>query len=93
MGAKPKSPKPPLEAEVALPIPKGGLPKVKTRAVRRRDGIWDLHITCPYCGKKHHHGGGEGNRPNLGSRAAHCSGTCGLYRTRGVLEYELVPGD
>jgi len=64
------------------------IPKVKTRAVRRRDGIWDLYITCPYCGKKHHHGGGDGDRPNLGSRAAHCSGT---KKPEELREYELVP--
>lgn len=23
------------------------IPKVKSRAVRRRDGVWDLYITCP----------------------------------------------
>jgi len=64
------------------------IPKVKTRAIRRRDGIWDLYLTCPYCGKEHHHGGGDGQRPNLGFRASHCTGT-----RRGLLEYELVPGE
>ncbi len=62
------------------------IPKVETRAVRGRDGIWDLYITCPYCGKTHHHGGGDGNRPVLGSRASHCAGSKELGQ-----EYELVP--
>jgi hypothetical protein len=44
--------------------------KVKARAVRRRDGVWDLYVTCPYCGKKDHHGGGNGEVPNLGFRVA-----------------------
>ncbi len=64
------------------------MPKVKARAVRRRDGIWDLYITCPYCGKKHHHGGGDGERPNLGSRAAHCGPDAPDHRS--LLEYELI---
>ncbi len=63
------------------------IPKVKTRAVRRRDGIWDLYLTCPFCGKEHHHGCGDGRRPNLGGRAAHCRGTKGPNDLR---EYELV---
>ncbi len=61
------------------------VPKVKTRAVRQFNGQWDLYITRPYCGKEHHHGGGEGKKTNLGYRASHCTGT----RT-GLLEYELV---
>jgi len=65
-----------------------GIPKAKTRAVRRRDGLWDLYITCPYCGKEHHHGGGDGDRPNLGYRLSHCVPDAPAQK--GVLEYELV---
>ena len=67
------------------------VPKVNTRAVRRRDGIWDLYITCPYCGKRHHHGGGDGDVPNLGFRVAHCGPDTPDHK--GLLEYELVPGE
>ena len=62
--------------------------KVKARAVRRRDGVWDLYVTCPYCGKKHHHGGGNGEVPNLGFRVAHCGPD--VPEHKGLPEYELV---
>jgi hypothetical protein len=64
------------------------IPKVKTRAVRRRDGIWDLYIDCPYCGKEHHHGGGDGNGPNLGYRLSHCGPDAPYHKS--LQEYELV---
>lgn len=61
--------------------------KVKARCVKnKRDGVWDLFIKCPYCGEKHHHGGGIGETPNLGFRAAHCAGS-GTVELR---EYELI---
>ncbi len=48
-------------------------------------GIWSVRITCPYCGKTHHHGGGPVTEPPvLGHRAAHCLG-------RG--EYEIVQNE
>jgi hypothetical protein len=64
------------------------IPKVKVRAVRCRDGVWDLYITCPYCGKTHHHGGGDGDVPNLGFRVAHCGSD--TPDPKGLLEYELA---
>ena len=40
---------------------------------RAPDGIWDLTIEhCPYCGKRHRHGGGTGKHPTLGHRVSHC---------------------
>ena len=63
------------------------IPKVKTRAIRHR-GIWDLYIICPYCGRRHHHGGGDGDVPNLGFRVAHCGPDAPDHK--GLLEYELV---
>jgi len=62
------------------------VPKVKTRAIRRQDGVWHLYVTCPFCGQEHHHGGGDGPRPIYGGRAAHCTGD-----RVGFLEYDLVP--
>lgn len=64
------------------------IPKVKTRAVRRWDGIWDLYITCPFCSKEHHHSGGNGDRPNLGYRMSHCGPDAPDHKS--LLEYELV---
>ena len=42
---------------------------------------------CPFCSKKHAHGGGAGTTPALGSRLSHCADTS--IRTG----YELVPVD
>jgi hypothetical protein len=64
------------------------IPRVKTRAIRRRDGVWDLYITCPFCGKEHHHGGGNGDIPNLGYRLSHCGP--GAPDRKSLPEYELV---
>ena len=60
--------------------------KVKTKAVKTRDGVWDLCLTCPYCGKEHHHGGGDGAEPILGYRAPHCTGD-----KTDIYDYCLVP--
>ena len=64
------------------------IPRVKTRAIRRRDGLWDLYITCPFCGKEHHHGGGNGDIPNLGYRLSYCGP--GALDRKSLPEYELV---
>lgn len=65
-------------------------PKVEARATRSKDGIWDLWITCPYCGKKHHHGGGSGEEPMYGFRAPHCDDIGAVSKDQ-VKDYELVP--
>jgi hypothetical protein len=49
-----------------------------------RSKVWILTITCPYCGKRHTHGGGSDAEPDYGSRAPHCL-------ERGHPDYELVP--
>jgi hypothetical protein len=47
--------------------------RVEVEAVRRADDIWDLIITqCPYCSKRHTHGGGDGSVPFYGPRVSHC---------------------
>ena len=40
----------------------------------RRDRIWVLTVDeCPYCGKRHEHGGGRVDEPPaLGFRVPHC---------------------
>jgi hypothetical protein len=36
---------------------------------------WLLTIDrCPLCRRQHRHGGGDGERPSYGHRAAHCGG-------------------
>jgi len=61
--------------------------EVEVEAVRRADGIWDLIIPlCPYCGKRHTHGGGDGSVPFYGPRVSHCRN---LAISR---EDELIPG-
>jgi hypothetical protein len=42
------------------------------KATQATDGVWDLVIQCPYCHKKHRHGGGCGPEPSLGHRVPHC---------------------
>lgn len=60
------------------------LPLAQATAKRARDGIWSLTVsTCPFCREKHQHGGGAGERPSLGSRAADCHG--------GQYELEVAP--
>jgi hypothetical protein len=42
-------------------------------ATRRSDGTWGLMVKdCPFCGKTHYHGGGNGDLPVMGHRVAHC---------------------
>ena len=43
-------------------------------AKRGGDGIWTWTvIDCPYCHRRHHHGGGVDDTPErLGYRVAHC---------------------
>lgn len=61
--------------------------QVKAKAVKSKYGVWLLVITCPYCGKKHTHGGGDGIKPSLyGFRAPHCYGD----KLR-LEDYELIP--
>ena len=46
-----------------------------------RDRYWAVTVErCPFCGRKHHHGGGNGEAPDLGARRAHCiTGLGGTY--------------
>jgi hypothetical protein len=34
-------------------------------------------LTCPHCGEKHTHGGGDGPVPQGGHRVAHCRNSTG----------------
>src|SRR5829696_3910865 len=45
-----------------------------------RGRYWAVTIEpCPLCGKRHHHGGGDGPEPALGHRVAHCVDHAGSY--------------
>jgi hypothetical protein len=57
--------------------------KVEARATRYSDGVWGLIVRCPYCGKRHLHGGGSGDIPHYGNRLSHCP--------EPPRNYELVP--
>jgi len=67
------------------------VPKIETRirpSRSRSDRFWILEIDrCPFCEKRHTHGGGSLDRPPLlGSRFSHCV-------TGSPHEYELVPAE
>ena len=46
-----------------------------------RSKYWSVTVLrCPFCRRKHYHGGGDGPEPLLGSRVAHCvDGPGGTY--------------
>ena len=45
-----------------------------------RGRFWAVTVErCPLCGKRHHHGGGDGPEPALGARVAHCDAHDGNY--------------
>jgi hypothetical protein len=45
-----------------------------------RSRYWAVTVErCPLCGKRHHHGGGDGPEPALGHRVAHCVDHAGSY--------------
>lgn len=49
------------------------IPTVTPRVARSWDGTWLLMIRCPWCGKLHTHGGGDGEEPGrFGARISHC---------------------
>lgn len=62
-------------------------PRVPVTAERSDRGLWTLRLKhCPYCGKKHVHGGGDGPEPSGGHRASHCRD----LGTRSAAGYVLV---
>ncbi len=46
--------------------------------IRRAGKQWLFTALCPYCGKNHHHGGGDGPEPYFGMRQGDGVG-CGCY--------------
>ncbi len=62
------------------------LPEIPTYVERASNGVWDLLVTCPFCGDAHRHGGGSSAEPVLGPRLSHCvSGEL-------VRDYVLIAG-
>jgi hypothetical protein len=59
-----------------------------------RTGRWQWKVQhCPFCGKKHYHGAGDGRTPALlGHRTAHCLITSPASRAGYVLTL-AVPAD
>ena len=56
-------------------------------AKRAKNGYWQLNVQhCPFCGKRHSHGGLNGDAPDLGPRVAPCAGASTPHDAR----YELV---
>lgn len=62
------------------------IPDVPVLADRGRKGVWQLTIEhCPFCARRHYHGGGSDDEPSCyGSRLSHC--VTGVRQT-----YCLVP--
>ena len=59
-------------------------PRVEARAIRSPStGVWCLRVICPFCGKKHWHGGGDDDKPFYGYRVSEC-----LIEGR---DYNLIP--
>jgi hypothetical protein len=51
-----------------------------TVAWSSRGRYWAVVVErCPFCGRKHYHGGGDGPEPALGHRVAHCVDHAGSY--------------
>ena len=50
---------------------------VKGQWVRGKSGVWTIRVICPFCGKHHSHGGGDGDTPYAGHRASDCASTGG----------------
>jgi hypothetical protein len=48
-------------------------PRALHRHVVSRSECWAVTVArCPFCGRKHYHGGGAEPEPDLGWRLAHC---------------------
>jgi hypothetical protein len=48
-------------------------PIVPVQARRGANGQWTLTVLkCPFCKKRHTHGGGSGPHPDAGPRLSHC---------------------
>ena len=73
-------------------------PDNRARASFHRNGtVWQITLTCLYCGKKHTHGGGlirpgakEPDRSFFSHRHAHCTKRQGAWEDGYVLVH---PGD
>ena len=59
-------------------------PRVEARAIRSPStGVWCLLVICPFCWKRHMHGGGDDSEPFYGYRVSEC--------LIGGRDYDLIP--
>jgi hypothetical protein len=61
-----------------------------------RGRYWAVTVErCPLCGKRHHHGAGSGDTPDLGARRSHCitgpGGTYELIETADSIAARTLP--
>lgn len=52
-------------------------PPIAYATIKRGRECWGLSVTCPFCGREHYHGGGDGQEPTFGHRVAHCHASAG----------------
>jgi hypothetical protein len=67
---------------ITTPCPTVETPRAEVIAERSpRSGVWILTVArCPFCSKRHSHGGGSDDAPDLGARNSHCiTGPGGSY--------------
>jgi hypothetical protein len=67
-----------------------------TVAWSSRSRYWAVTVArCPFCGKRHHHGGGSDETPGLGYRNSHCitgpGGTYELIETAASIAARTLP--
>lgn len=67
------------------------MPDAKIKDMKRlHDDTILIYVECSYCKKIHIHGGGQGEKANLGYRAPHCYDARGEERKE---NYKLVNPD
>lgn len=49
-------------------------PTVKGKLIKVHSRLYQVKVTCPFCGNVHIHGAGEDRTAASGHRVAHCTG-------------------
>jgi hypothetical protein len=82
---------------ITIPCPTVETPLAHVTAERSpRSGVWILTVACcPFCGRRHSHGGGSDETPDLGFRVSHCiagpGGTYDLVETAASIAARTLP--